>query len=148
MSKKPKTKAKLSIQEFQTWLQGIMEFQDDNWSPNIEQWNAIYDKIMNLKVDTPTANISAASLREIAEVIEDSMPNFNQPSAYQHQQPSQPLVEGNDFIQQPEQYQPPVQLSEEELQQKIEKAKSGTAITPIKTKDIDTSDGSYKSDFI
>jgi len=40
---------KFTVSEFQTWLDGIMEFQESGWSPSPEQWKAIYQKIQNLK---------------------------------------------------------------------------------------------------
>lgn len=79
---KTKSKPRLSVQEFQTWLQGIMEFQSDDWSPNPEQWNAIYDKIMNLKTDETvmTTNVSAASLRKIEDLLQEQIRNFRHSS--------------------------------------------------------------------
>lgn len=74
-SNKPKTKSRLSVQEFQTWLQGIMEFQSPDWSPNAEQWAAIFDKIMNLKVEdsVSTSNISSLSLRKIEDLLNETL---------------------------------------------------------------------------
>lgn len=79
---KTKSKPRLNVQEFQTWLQGIMEFQSEDWSPNPEQWNAIYDKIMNLKTDDTaiTTNISAASLRKIQDLLQEQIKNFRHSS--------------------------------------------------------------------
>lgn len=100
MSNKTKSKSRLSVQEFQTWLQGIMEFQSSDWSPNAEQWVAIYDKIMNLKNEdtVSTSNISAASLRKIEdaveEIVEGKLRNFNQApraAAPEYQEPRPPV---------------------------------------------------------
>lgn len=79
MSNKQKTKQRLSVQEFQTWLQGIMEFQSSDWSPNAEQWAAIFEKIMNLKTEetVATVNVSATSLKKIETMLGDSLRNFN-----------------------------------------------------------------------
>ena len=163
--KKSNTKAKLTVSEFQTWLQGIMEFQDSDWSPNKEQWVAIYNKIMNLKEAEGTVRVSAASVREIVDGVEEILPNFNEPPTVV-QQPRQPLIEepvNNALVQEnvgggvsPEpveiiSQEELVTLSEEEIRQKIEQAKKfgGSSVNnPIKTPDIDTSNGNYKSGFV
>ena len=168
---KPKTKSKLTVQEFQTWLQGIMEFQSPDWSPNKEQWEAIYDKIMNLKAESTTVNLSASSVRDIVDAVSEEMPNFNNPPAsnpYYNQPHGEPRILEEKPIEefgaggqahnnaQPMEVIPAEELpnlSQEEIQRRIEEAKSGTAAssrtsTPIKTKSIDTSDGNYVSDFI
>jgi len=148
---KPKTKSKLSVQEFQTWLQGIMEFQSADWSPNAEQWAAIFDKIMNLKSDdtVTTTNISAVSIRKIEDMLENKLRNFNNaPQVAEHYdqrpprsqqptpglfddaqenptQPTQPapggLAPGQELIS-AEEFQ---QLSQEEIDAKIAAAKEG-----------------------
>lgn len=118
---KAKSKPRLSVQEFQTWLQGIMEFQNDDWSPNPQQWNAIYDKIMNLKTDetVSTTNISASSIRKIEDVVQEQLRNFRgssvaaeeryeNPSSYRRGNigtqpaPMQP-VSGGSLLEEPEQ---------------------------------------------
>lgn len=173
MTQKKKSKSKLTVQEFQTWLEGIMEFQDSDWSPNKEQWVAIYDKIMNLKIDSAgTVNISAQSLRDISDQIEqsvgsleDNIRNFRH-APVQNAHPPRILeerdprslggesvgavpAEPQEIISQEEL----TQLSEEDIRRKIEQAKeygtsSASSSKPIKTRDIDTSDGNYSSDFI
>lgn len=42
----------ISAKELKFWLEGILEFQDDNWVPTAEQWKNIQDKIFSLQ-DTP-----------------------------------------------------------------------------------------------
>lgn len=172
---KSKSKQRLSVQEFQTWLQGIMEFQSPEWSPNAEQWAAIFDKIMNLKNEdsVSTSNISAASLRKIEECIEDKLRNFNfAPSVggqnnlstqahrprglfdeeppQEQQAPTHPngLKPGQELIS-AEEFQ---QLTPEELKAKLEAAKEGlgshVAHKPQhKTPNIDSTTG-YKSSFV
>jgi len=184
MTKKTKTKAKLTIKEFQTWLEGIMEFQSDDWSPNKEQWNAIYDRIMNLKQESGSVILSAQSMNQLDEKFEEvkefindrgqmHSQNFNNP---QHEsrkmyEPSQP--EGQLFRDDPEQHthqnvgggvpNNPIevisaeefpQLTPEQLEEKIENAKKGlkeqvdfSGGNKVSTPNIDTSSGSYKSNF-
>lgn len=145
---KSKTKVKLTVQEFQTWLQGIMEFQDSDWSPNPEQWNAIFDKIMNLKVEegVSTSNISAASLKKIEEILKKNITSNSIYDSYQQEQyqmtrtPSAPLLAPEPTTNQtPMQPIPLVtseeftQLTPEEFQQKLEAAKSEQAVNVMKT---------------
>lgn len=94
---KAKSKPRLSVQEFQTWLQGIMEFQNDDWSPNPQQWSAIYDKIMNLKTDetVSTTNISAASIRKIEDVLQEQLRNFRGSSVAAGERYQNPPLESN-----------------------------------------------------
>lgn len=53
---KRKTKKALSnepvtISEFRSWLSGVIEFQESDWTPNEQQWGAILNKINNLVDD-------------------------------------------------------------------------------------------------
>lgn len=154
---KTKSKPRLSVQEFQTWLQGIMEFQSDDWSPNPEQWNAIYDKIMNLKTDDTviTTNVSAASLRKIEDLLEEQLRNFKgssvaagerytNPPQNRIMEPVQQPVSGGLFD---EQHREPVanngimpgqelisaeefpQLTPEQIAERIKQAKDGVVIS-------------------
>lgn len=63
----------ISAKELKFWLEGILEFQDENWIPNGEQWKSIQEKIFNLQ-ETP-------------EVVHVSNPQ------QQHRAPAQPQVE-------------------------------------------------------
>lgn len=155
---KTKSKPRLSVQEFQTWLQGIMEFQSDDWSPNPEQWNAIYEKIMNLKMDdsVSTSNVSAASLRKIEDLLEEHLRDFKNASVaagdhYRNpspqpprMQPAQPTGGGILDDPQPEPTQPSggimpgqelisadefPQLAPEEIQERIKNAKDGVLVS-------------------
>lgn len=154
MSNKPKTKSRLSVQEFQTWLQGIMEFQSPDWSPNAEQWNAIFDKIMNLKTEetTPTVNVSATSIKKLEssmeEILRESLRNFNNaPTAvqehYVNNAPPRTSAPSPGLFDEPDPAPPPQapggitpgqelisaeefeQLSPEELDAKLKAAKEG-----------------------
>lgn len=185
-----KQKAKLTIKEFQTWLEGIMEFQSSDWSPNKEQWDSIYDRIMNLKQETnPTVNLSTQSMNQINESLEElkseissgpvgppQNPNFNQPQydapqhPNPHPEPARPqgeLFGGQGAEQTQNAGGPPSdpiplvseeefqQLSPEEFQEKLEQAKKGlqdqvdfSGGNKQSTPHIDTSDGSYQSNFL
>lgn len=118
--KKPKTKpinVELSIREFKVWLDGLCSFNADDWTPNLDQWTLIKNKLMNLK--------------------ENNQPTYPQNTTYNgmHNIQPQPILP------------PPVtfeELSPEVLARKIEQAKSGG--TAIKTPHIDTSNG-FKSSY-
>lgn len=43
----------ITIKDFQNWLDGVVEFQDEDWTPNPEQWEKILDKIGKLVDSEP-----------------------------------------------------------------------------------------------
>ena len=53
----------ISAKELKFWLEGILEFQDDNWVPNREQWKNIQDKIFNLQETPDVVQVAAPSQR-------------------------------------------------------------------------------------
>jgi hypothetical protein len=104
-------KKKFTVPEFKTWLEGIMQFQNKDWSPTREQWDEIYDKIMNLKepVNKTKIDLTDSSLDEINAIIYENLQELNnqmrqvqnvsafqpqntgqQPYPQQPQQPHQP----------------------------------------------------------
>jgi len=66
-----KTKKKFTVPEFKTWLTGIMQFQNKDWSPNREQWEEIYSKIMDLKepVNREKLSLTDSALDEINNIV-------------------------------------------------------------------------------
>jgi hypothetical protein len=44
-SNKTKKPQKMSVSQFKMWIQGLSEFQDDDWVPNVNQWNLIRERI-------------------------------------------------------------------------------------------------------
>lgn len=71
---------KFTVSEFQTWLDGIMEFQESGWSPSAEQWKAIYQKIQNLKEPPQSPRkvaIEEGSIEEIVEEVVRYIPDFS-----------------------------------------------------------------------
>lgn len=89
-----KNQKKFTVAEFKTWLEGIMQFQNDDWSPNREQWDEIYSKIMNLKepVNKEKMGLNANAIDEINDIvyfhITDTLRN-QMPHSQQPQQPQQ-----------------------------------------------------------
>lgn len=43
---------KMSVSQFKVWIQGLTAFQDDNWVPNVHQWNLVKEMIENLNDTT------------------------------------------------------------------------------------------------
>jgi len=41
-------KNNISLEEFRAWLQGVEEMQEDDWAPNTTQWKKIREKIDNI----------------------------------------------------------------------------------------------------
>lgn len=40
---------RVTLNEFQAWLDGVEELQPDGWTPSAAQWKLIRDKISNIK---------------------------------------------------------------------------------------------------
>ena len=51
MARKKKVEP-MTVTEFQSYLKGIIEFSEEGWSPNKDQWDKIYEHIIKLKPDT------------------------------------------------------------------------------------------------
>ena len=61
-TKQVKSTKPITVQEIKFWLSGILEFQDEGWLPNREQWENIKEKIMSLdetikEVKVPMQNV-------------------------------------------------------------------------------------------
>jgi len=66
MPRKKKVKA-VTVSELQAFLTGAIEFNPDDWLPDVGQWNRIVEMIMNIKPDAPTVvvrNVSGELLSE------------------------------------------------------------------------------------
>lgn len=106
MSKKAK---KFTVPEFKTWLEGIMQFQNEDWSPNREQWEEIYSKIMDLKepVNKEKSSLTEAALDEINNIVYYHITDTLRDQLRQNTpQPQQLLHNPQQPLQQPPQ-QPP-----------------------------------------
>lgn len=64
---------KQTLAEFQAFLQGIVEIQPDEWTPDATQWKMIYEKILNIK--EPVAEKAAPAPQPYA-------PGYPQPQTY------------------------------------------------------------------
>lgn len=113
MSKKSK---KFTVPEFKTWLEGIMQFQNPEWSPNREQWEEIYSKIMDLKepVTKEKMSLNQSTMDEINDIvyfhISDTLMNKMGNVMAQQRQPQPSILQPQPQLQpQPNMYQNPQQ---------------------------------------
>lgn len=57
-TKRKKHKAKKrTLIEFKTWVEGLSEFQEDGWVPNLEQWEHIKSSIDAITENSPVPNV-------------------------------------------------------------------------------------------
>lgn len=63
----------ISVLEFKNWLEGVLDFQDENWTPNLDQWQKILQKINSLDVSTssPLDNTTKSSIPQTPKPILD-----------------------------------------------------------------------------
>lgn len=121
-----KLSTSLTIQEFKMWLDGLCAFNTPEWTPNLQQWHAIRDRIMNLRENKPVAPpIPPQQFIPPRQMITPNTGTFITPDF-------EPFNDGN--------------ITEEEIAQKMAEAKRLGASNVIKAKHIDSSNG-YKSEF-
>ncbi len=57
-----KSKDKISLEQFRSWLQGVEDMQPDDWIPNAEQWKRIREKIDQVDgLIEPSAKVATPS---------------------------------------------------------------------------------------
>lgn len=52
MARKRRTK-KVTVAELQSYIEGAIEFNEDDWCPDKKQWDKLVDMIMNIKEEEP-----------------------------------------------------------------------------------------------
>lgn len=122
-----KNNKKITLAEFRAWLEGVEELQPRGWTPDSTQWKRIRDKINS---------------------IEESSARGLTSGAVAPQQRFQAPVQGAPSMLPPP--APPVQGGVPNLPV-APQGKLGIPVGPdgkIKTPDIDTSDGKFKSSFV
>lgn len=140
-TKKTRTKRntkKTSFKEFQAWLEGVKDMQGDDWTPSAEQWKRIQDKIAAVEVKLDFAD-------EPAPRPALAMPTGPQPRAPQttiHFPPAPGSIPDDIEI-------VPSSVSENTP---IPTAPINAPVAvdpkvPVKTPDVDSSNGNYKSAF-
>lgn len=111
---------KRTLQEFKNWLEGLQEFQPDNWVPSSDQWEHIKASIAAIKE-------SEFITSEISSI--ERQPSIMQPTK-QYIAPVQSSLDMGPVTSAPG------------VTQHIDMRKPDAITT-----DIDTSNGNYKSDF-
>lgn len=126
-----KKRQKQSLKEFKAWLQGVEELQPNTWSPDVDQWHLIRDKILNIAEEEPIIVPAAAAV-------------IPQPARYHPTQTHEIPLHGNMTA-------PPqvggVPMSSVEMSDSAKRMLKSTADGPAKTPHIDTSDGNVNSSF-
>lgn len=69
---------KLSVSDFKNWLEGVLDFQEEGWTPNLDQWNKILEKVAELD-DTPVAPKAVESTTMAAPVKNPPQPATRHP---------------------------------------------------------------------
>jgi len=97
-NKKPQ---KMSVSQFKMWIQGLSEFQDDDWVPNVNQWNLIRDRIDMLDEETSVQTVvhhQAPQYSSGSHIVTlpnqngvTTVPTVSQPSAPVQRFPAQPV---------------------------------------------------------
>lgn len=124
---------KITVKEFRMWLQGVEEMQDPAWVPNPTQWVRIREKINTISEDPePVAPV----------------PQYQQPSV-SYPVPPTGVHLGNDV--------PGIPMYQPSFQQRPWAPPAPPAggmfatpeapNTPVRTPNIDTTDGTYQSSF-
>lgn len=98
MARKKKIE-KMRVIELQSYLKGIVAFSGDDWVPSKEQWDMIYELIMNVKDEEPVE-----VLREVAQQQQYPDQRTQQPMTRHPQAPVQ--IEESTLDQTGQQFEP------------------------------------------
>jgi hypothetical protein len=166
---------KITISEFKSWLEGITDLQGDDWSPDAKQWVKIKTKLFSIEgFDVPVARqITMLVERALSQI---RWQNFTpqQPANYDWRQeqpiggpanappagqpnPGQPLAlpvgqppvmtPGGSSLTGASAATPPLTLPPGSRIGNMDPT-NAVKIEGIKTPDVDTSGGTYKSQFL
>ncbi len=120
----------ISVKEFKMWLEGVEEMQEEGWTPNPTQWARIREKIRSIEETAGGFTAPQFGPRQTAPVG----------------QPPAPVPMPT--MQAPQQFAPAgmTGLAPPEASGRAPLA-GGPGTIPVKTPDIDTSNGGYRSNF-
>lgn len=138
--KKAGRKKKISLTEFRAWLEGVEELQPDDWGPDTSQWQLIREKIDCIIADAPVQQVAATVATAAAQPMR-MQPGFQQAGIAPPPPvpaPVLPLDANGQPVQIPLAGNPAPPTNPL-------LASQGKAA--IKTPDMDSSDGSFKSTF-
>jgi len=163
---------KITISEFKAWLEGITDLQGDDWSPDPKQWLKIKTKLFSIEgFDLPVE-------RQITMLVERALgkirwQNFVPPQQQENfdwrpnntqanippqgpPNPGQPVLpqggppmipQGGSSLTGASAATPPLTLPPGARVGNLD-PNNAVKIEAIKTRDVDTSGGSYKSEFL
>ena len=114
---KIKKNSKISLGEFRAWLSGVEEMQDDDWAPSQSQWDTIRRKI------------------DLIDQVDEIVTPVATPIV-PHQQQSYPVP-----------HQPMASSLSPAPPKPTSLQPAGNSPGSMKTPDIDTSSGDYRSSF-
>jgi hypothetical protein len=129
-------KNKISLEEFRAWLQGVEEMQEDDWAPNMTQWKKIREKIDEISSTQP----QFATLPVHQPMTQGIIRHQPQPGV---------LMQDNEggVIPGPSVLDTAVQTAPAEKIELNPDAPIARGQEQVKTPNIDTTDGEYKSAF-
>jgi hypothetical protein len=117
---------KLSVSDFKNWLSGVLDFQDEDWTPNLDQWKKILTKIHELDETTvqptqatPKVNAVKSDPKQEVSVPRNPRPQLNLPAELDKattKLPDKPVISGEKSVEVIQAQQPSVR---EEGNQKI-----------------------------
>jgi hypothetical protein len=107
---------KVTISELQSWLNGAIAFQEDDWVPNKAQWDKIITKIRNLVNDV---NDEDNLHPQVVQNVQPSQHNVVSQQMYPQQAPpppqQSPIFQPPPPPQQSPIFQPPQQMVKREV---------------------------------
>lgn len=158
-------KTTITISEFKAWLEGITDLQGDDWSPNPQQWVKIKTKLLSIEgFDLPVERqITVLVERALSKIrwqnfappanydwrqmneVPPGVPAAGQPGAGGGQPPAMPP--GGSSLTGVSAATPPLTLPTGARIGNLD-PNNAVKIEGIKTPDVDTSGGTYKSHFL
>lgn len=117
-----KPQNKISLTDFKSWLQGVEDMQENGWVPNAAQWNKIREKIDSIEASTTQPTVPGGPVFRAPPVPMPAQASVFDGQPYPSPSPSNRMTT---FV------PPPVPPH---------------FMTP-KTPDIDTSGGTYVTNF-
>jgi hypothetical protein len=131
---------KITIKEFKMWLEGVIEMQDDGWTPDPKQWTKILEKIHNINEESGTSKANRGAARE------ESYYQYHAPIV--HSPLMDPSIQIDDSVPQQPIYAGPSRLSHAAPARPVGHNVFGNNMYPAQTPNIDTASESYTPPFV
>lgn len=112
----------ITVKEFHMWLEGVEEMQAEGWSPDKRQWDRIREKINQLET-TQAVPVTPAPVVAYREAVD----------------PNRTIQYANSGLQ---------HIAATPTNNPLLASSEGPAATPIRTPNIDSSNGKYDPAFI